>query len=192
MKKFILGIIVAVVAIAAGVYFYFATGRAPVATSSKPMPFEAMLANKALHARIDKEMPRTVPIATNDTNYAAGAKVYRDDCAVCHGLPGQPKTAIALGEFPSPPQLFHGKGVTDDPAGETYWKVDNGIRLTGMPGFGKSLSTTQMWQVSLLLANADKLPADVQQTLAAPLQAAPVPPPATSPAPAPRHRGRRG
>jgi hypothetical protein len=30
--------------------------------------------------------------------------------------------------------------------------------MTGMPGFGKALSTTQMWQVSLLLANADKLP----------------------------------
>jgi mono/diheme cytochrome c family protein len=191
VKKFILGIIVAVVAIAAGVYFYFATGSAPVATSSKPMPFEGMLANKALHARIDKEMPRTVPITADDANYAAGAQVYRDNCAVCHGLPNQPKTAIAAGEFPSPPQLFHGKGVTDDPAGETYWKVDNGIRLTGMPGFGKSLSTTQMWQVSLLLANADKLPADVQKSLAAPLQAPVPPPPAAAPAPAPKRRGHR-
>jgi len=26
---------------------------------------------------------------------------------------------------------FKGKGVTDDPAGVTYWKVANGIRLTG-------------------------------------------------------------
>lgn len=193
MKKFILGIIVAVVAIAAGVYFYFATGRAPVATSAQPMPFETLLAKKALHARIDKEMPRTVPIAADDANYAGGAQVYRENCAVCHGLPGQPQTAIAAGEFPSPPQLFHGKGVTDDPAGETYWKVDNGIRMTGMPGFGKSLSTTQMWQVSLLLANADKLPASVQQTMAAPLQAAPAPPATpTTPAPAPKRRGRRG
>lgn len=189
VKKFILGIIVAVVAIAAGVYFYFATGSAPVATSAHPMPFEAMLANKALHAKINKEMPRTVPIAADDANYAAGATVYRDNCAVCHGLPNQPKTAIAIGEFPSPPQLFHGKGVTDDPAGETYWKVDNGIRLTGMPGFGKSLSTTQMWQVSLLLANADKLPANVQQSLAAPLQAPATPPPAAAPVPAPKRRG---
>lgn len=192
VKNFILGVIVAVVVIAAGVYFYFATGSAPVATSAQPMPFEGMLANKALHAKIDKEMPRTVPIAADDANYAGGAKVYRENCAVCHGLPGQPQTAIAAGEFPTPPRLFHGKGVTDDPAGETYWKVDNGIRLTGMPGFGKSLSTTQMWQVSLLLANADKLPASVQQTLAAPLQSAPAPPAVPStPAPAPKRRSRR-
>ena len=68
--------------------------------------------------------------------------------------------------FPHPPHLFRGKGVTDDEPGETFWKVKNGIRLTGMPGFEKSLSETQIWQVSLLLANADKLPDSVKQSLA--------------------------
>ena len=47
-------------------------------------------------------------------------------------------------------------GVSDDPPGETFWKVANGIRLTGMPEFNEILTTTQIWQVSLLLANADK------------------------------------
>ena len=191
MKAFIFGVIVTIVAIIAGVYFYFSSGSAPVATSAQAMPFEKMLANKALHARVEKEMPKTVPIAADDAAYAAGAQIYRDNCAVCHGLPNQPKTGIATGEYPAPPQLFQGKGVTDDPAGETYWKAANGIRLTGMPAFDKSLSTTQLWQVSLLLANADKLPAGVQQTLAAPLQA-PPPEPKQVPATPPKRRGRRG
>ena len=190
MKGFIFGIIVALIAIADGVYFYFDTGRAPVATSAQPMPFEKMLAKKAQHARIEMEMPKAVPITADAAAYAAGAQVYRDNCAVCHGLPGQPQSHIAAGEYPPPPQLFHGKGVTDDPAGETYWKAENGLRLTGMPGFGKSLSTTQLWQVSLLLANADKLPADVQQALAVPLQAAPAQPAPPEP-PAAKHRTRR-
>jgi hypothetical protein len=47
-------------------------------------------------------------------------------------------------------------GVSDDPVGETYWKIDNGIRLTGMPSFQSTLTPTQMWQVSLLLADANK------------------------------------
>ena len=47
-------------------------------------------------------------------------------------------------------------GVSDDQPGETYWKVANGIRLTGMPRYKELLTETQMWQVSLLLANADK------------------------------------
>ena len=75
-------------------------------------------------------------------------------------------TAISKGMFPQPPQLFRGKGVTNDEPGETYWKVTNGIRMTGMPGFSPSLSSTQMWQVSLLLANADKLPEAAKVALA--------------------------
>ena len=68
--------------------------------------------------------------------------------------------------FPHAPELLNGKGVTDDPPGETFWKAKNGIRLSGMPEFGSHLSDEQLWQVSLLLANADKLPESAKQVLA--------------------------
>jgi thiosulfate dehydrogenase len=183
LKTFLAGVIFALIAVGVGIYFYFATGTAPVATADEPMPFEGKLANMDLQARIDKEMPRTVPIAANEETYMAGADIYREHCAVCHGLPGQQQTAIARGMFPKPPALFRGKGVTDDPAGETYWKVDNGIRLTGMPSFKDSLSTTQMWQVSVLLANADKISDRVKNELTSPpAPAAPAAASATIPA----------
>jgi mono/diheme cytochrome c family protein len=166
MGKFLFGLIVGLVLLPVIVYFYFSRGIAPVATSAPPMPFEKTFARMALHARMDKEVPKAVPIPADDAAYAAGAQVYKEQCAVCHGLPGQPQTAIASGMFPKPPKLMEGKGVTDDPAGESYWKVSGGIRMTGMPGFEKALSTTQMWQVSLLCANADKLPPAVKDSLA--------------------------
>lgn len=167
----ILGMILGVVAIALGIYCYFATGRAPVATSAPPLPFEKKLAHGALNARVNREMPKTVPLQPDEPNLAAGAKVYREHCAVCHGLPGQKETLIAAGMYPRPPKLTEGKGVTDDEPGESYWKVANGIRLTGMPGFRPRLSDSQLWQVSLLVANADKLPKSVQETLSAPVPA---------------------
>jgi hypothetical protein len=40
--------------------------------------------------------------------------------------------------------------------------------MTGMPGFKDRLSDTQMWQVSVLLKNADKIPASVKAELAPP------------------------
>ena len=163
--KFLVGLILGLAIIPAGLYFYFSTGSAPVATSAQAMPFEKRLAKMALDARIKKEAPTTASLPVNDANLTAGAQVYQQQCAVCHGLPGQQASAIAKGMFPKPPQLFHGKGVTDDPAGETYWKAANGIRLTGMPAFKSSLSDTELWQVSLLLANADKLPAAAQAAL---------------------------
>ena len=165
MRKFLFGVIIGLALLPIGVYLYFSKGVAPVGTSAPPMPFEKTLARMALHARLDKEMPKTVPIAVDEAAYTAGAQVYKENCAVCHGLPGQPQTAIARGMFPDPPKLTEGKGVTDDPPGETYWKVSGGIRMTGMPGFEKNLSTTQMWQVSLLCANADKLPATAKDIL---------------------------
>jgi thiosulfate dehydrogenase len=178
MGKFLLGLIVGLIVIPIGIYMYFSSGSAPVATKSTPMPFEKMLANLALHARMRKEMPKSSPIPADEATFMAGVQVYKDNCAVCHGLPGQPQTAIALGMFPKPPKLTEGTGVSDDPAEETYWKVAGGIRMTGMPGFEKLLSPTQMWQVSLLLANSDKLPGTVKDSLTS------VASPATSPTPA--------
>lgn len=165
MGKFLIGLIIGIILLPLIVYFYFSTGMAPVATSAPPMPFEKVFARMALHARLDKEVPKTIPIQADEAAYAAGAQVYKENCAVCHGLSTGAQTSIALGMFPRPPKLLQGTGVTDDPAGETYWKVAGGIRMTGMPGFEKTLSTTQVWQVSLLLANADKLPASVKDSL---------------------------
>jgi thiosulfate dehydrogenase len=175
MGKFLIGLILGLIAIPVGVYFYFSSGTAPVATSAPPMPFEKTFARMALHARMEKEMPKSAPIPADEAAYVAGAQVYKEHCAVCHGVAGQAQTAIAQGMFPKPPKLMEGTGVTDDPPAESYWKVAGGIRMTGMPGFDKTLSTTQMWQVSLLLANADKLPKAAQDVLAGAPLAVPAP-----------------
>ena len=163
LKGVVLGLILGVVGVFAGAYFYFSTGQAPVATSSPEMPFERKFASMALHSYMNK-LPHPNPAVPEDEkNFLEGAKVYKDNCAVCHGLPGEPKNAIASGMFPKPPQLFKGVGVTDDEAWETYWKVADGIRMTGMPGFKDSLGETKMWQVSILLKDADKSPASVKR-----------------------------
>jgi mono/diheme cytochrome c family protein len=167
--KFIAGLLLGLILVPFGAYLYFTGGSAPVATTDSDMPFETFFAQKALNARIAKDMPKNVPIQANEANYLAGAELYKQHCAVCHGLPLSPKTAIATGMYPHPPQLFQGKGVTDDKPGESYWKIFNGIRLTGMPGFSKSLSETQMWQIALLLANADRLSPSAKAALVAPI-----------------------
>lgn len=168
MRSFVAGMIVGMLLLTTGVFGYFLAGQAPVATDSAPMPFEKYLAKQALHKALERNMPHSVPIPTDEPNYLAGAQTYKANCAVCHGLPGKPMTAIAKGMSPKPPELMQGKGVTDDPPEETYWKVVNGIRLTGMPGFRGNLSDTQAWQVSILLAHADRLPESVKSALASP------------------------
>jgi len=171
MKRFVIGLVIGIILLPVLAFTVILLGDAPVATAAPPLPLERTLAALALHMRIQKEAPKTSPVPPTEANLLAGARTYHDYCAVCHGTAGEPKTATANGMFPPPPQLFQGKGVTDDPAGETFWKASNGIRLTGMPAYHGSLSDEQLWQVSQLLANANKLPASVQQFLAQPAPA---------------------
>jgi mono/diheme cytochrome c family protein len=169
MKTFLLGLLVGLLVLPASLYVYLRAGWAQVATAAPPLPLERRLARMALHARMAKEMPAQAPIPAYEPNLLAGAKLYRENCAVCHGLAGVPQTPTAKGMFPRPPQLMRGKGVTDDPAGETYWRTANGIRLTGMPGYRGAFTEQQLWQVSQFLATADKLPPSVRSLLALPL-----------------------
>jgi len=162
------GLVVGLVLIGIAGYIYISMGYAAVGTAAPPMPFEKKITGIALKARVAKEAPAQAALPVTEENLLAGAKAYQHYCAVCHGLIDQPQTEIAKGMFPKPPQLFHGKGVTDDTPGETYWKIENGIRLTGMPAFRQSVSEDQIWQMSLLLANADKLSPAVKAIVSAP------------------------
>jgi thiosulfate dehydrogenase len=164
VRAFIAGLLVGMFALLAGIFLYFRLGIAPVGTAAAPMLFEKTLAKAALHARLGREKPGSAPIASDQANLTAGAQLYVQNCSVCHGLPKQPASAIAHGMFPRPPQLFVDM-VTEDPEGEIYWKTKGGIRLTGMPAFGISLSETQLWQVSLLLKHADSIPPESQKVL---------------------------
>jgi mono/diheme cytochrome c family protein len=182
LKGIVVGFILAIVVLSGGAYFYFATGMAPVATSEPPMPFEKQLASIALRARIEKDHVGDSPVAADEPNFVAGAKLYMNHCAACHGLPNQPPTTYASTMFPKPTQLFRGKGVTDDPPSESYWKASNGIRLSGMPSFKKSLTDTELWQVSELVAHADQLPPSAKAilVLSAPAPSAEAPAAAAS------------
>ncbi len=167
--KFIAGLIVGIILIPIAVYCYFRFGYAPVATASSPIPFERTLAHMGLNARIHKDAPKSAPFQATEADMQNGAHLYREHCAICHGVMDGAKTPTGKGMYPPPPQLLKGKGVSDDPPGETYWKVDHGIRLTGMPAYGQSLSEKEMWQISLMLAGSDKLSPDVQTILKQPL-----------------------
>jgi thiosulfate dehydrogenase len=190
MKGLLVGLILGILIVPIALFCYVETGQAPAAASDAPMPFEKFLARGGLHARIKKEAQDRELSTFNAADLAAGADVYRANCAFCHGQPLQAPSAASQGMFPHAPQLFTAKEtVTDDPVGVTYWKVKNGIRLTGMPGFQKTLSDQQIWQVSALMASADKLPPDVLRGLlpgSAATSAASAAPGATpAPAPAP-------
>jgi thiosulfate dehydrogenase len=162
----LLGIAIGMFLVPSLFYLYIRSGAAPVTASAPSLPLEKFFAKTALHAKMDSEIIKTVPVESSEEAWLAGAVTYRESCAVCHGLPNRPPSIIGKSMFPIAPQLFETQTmVTDDPPGKIFWKAKNGIRLSGMPGFKDSLTDHQLWQVSVLLAAADKIPADVVRVL---------------------------
>jgi len=99
-------------------------------TTAKPLPFEKTLVRLALHASIGNAAQQEDPLPFNDANMTAGANIYKEHCAFCHGLPQEPPTFASRGMFPRPPQLFEQTHmVRDKPEGVLYWKVTHGISL---------------------------------------------------------------
>jgi mono/diheme cytochrome c family protein len=157
-KGFVLGVIVVLVALIVGGYFFIKAGALPAGQDAKPSKVETWAAKTWLSATINRETKGlTSPLQPNESNLSAGANLYVANCQVCHGGPDAKASSIAKGQTPNPPQLAK-DGVEDDPEATTYWKIAHGIRFTGMPSFRESLSENEMWQIALFVKHMDSLP----------------------------------
>jgi mono/diheme cytochrome c family protein len=128
-----------------------------------------------------REMPQPpYPFPTPDeAGFVKGATLYVQNCAICHGTAHGTPTAIAQGFAVHAPQ-FAKHGVDDDPVGETYWKIDHGIRFTAMPAFDQTMDQQSIWQIAYFLKNLPSLPAKANALFEDPRK---VPPPTPAPAP---------
>jgi mono/diheme cytochrome c family protein len=75
----------------------------------------------------------------------SGEELYQGLCAICHGGPDAAPTAIGQGLNPPAPPL------NNEPAKWTavqvFWIVKNGIKMTGMPSFGNSHDSSDLWDI---------------------------------------------
>jgi thiosulfate dehydrogenase len=177
IKTFFLGVIVTIVAAAVCAYVILARGVIPASADSGPLPLEKWAARLSLRATLAQDAPKTPnPVPLTDANLIAGIQLYGRHCAICHGTAAGDASAspVAKGEYPAPPQLAT-NGVEDDPMGWTYWKIDHGIRWTGMPSWKATLSDQQMWTLALFLKNMNKLSPAAEQAWQAVTNSAPSP-----------------
>ena len=94
------GVVLGIIIVPLAFYVYCKSGKAPAAAADPPLPMEKAFAKAALRAAIDSQAPKTVPIEVDENNLEAGARIYRENCAVCHGLPVENAPAMATLMFP--------------------------------------------------------------------------------------------
>jgi mono/diheme cytochrome c family protein len=78
--------------------------------------------------------------------FQTGFRSYHDMCRTCHGAPGEEPSAVRKGLNPQPPTL-DSQRVQGRSDAALYWIVKNGIRMTGMPAFGKTHAEEELWAI---------------------------------------------
>jgi mono/diheme cytochrome c family protein len=99
----------------------------------------ATVRDRSIEARISGV---AVPDLENESLIRAGAGNYDAMCAECHLEPGEDDSELSMGLYPAPPNLSR-RGI-DDPA-EAYWVIKHGIKMSGMPAWGKSMDDESIW-----------------------------------------------
>jgi len=160
MHGFLVGFVGALVVLALVVFGTVKTGRFPAGADAPPLPGERWAAHTMLNATPAREAPQPpYPYTQTDADVETGAKLYVQNCAVCHGTANSTSNAIARGMGVRPPQ-FNKNDVMDDSEGVTYWKIEHGIRFTGMPSYHPALDEKSIWQLTYFMKRTpDHLPA---------------------------------
>jgi thiosulfate dehydrogenase len=164
-RGFMSGILATIVVALLCGYILLRSGFVPANADATPGSLERWAAGTSLDATLDREAPKGPnPVALTDDNLIAGVELYGKHCAICHGTAKGDASAspVAKGLYPQPPQLATG-GVEDDPEGFSFWKIEHGIRWTGMPSWKGTLTDQQIWTLALFLKHMDKLPPAVEQ-----------------------------
>lgn len=171
MKNFLIGIVFTLVVLAAGVAYFVMKGYVDTRADQPPSPLETKIAMRAMDASADRHALDTKnPVAPTEDNLVAGAQLYLNHCAGCHGLPSNPDSQFARSFNPPVPVFF--KDAPDMSESENFFVIQHGVRWTGMPTWNKTLSEPQIWQLVTFLANIEKLPPAATKVLAPPAAAA--------------------
>ena len=166
LKGMVSGVALTLAVALVGAYALVRSGLIPANADATPGRLETWMARTSLDATLGRDAPKGQnPVALTERNLLDGVHLFAQNCAVCHGSAKGDASAspIAKGLYQKPPQLAT-EGVEDDPEGDSFWKIKHGIRLTGMPSFGYTLSDREIWTLALFLKHMDKLPPEVQQT----------------------------
>ncbi len=145
MRRIILALVVLVLLIGAGVILF--ASQFNLSALPEPGRAETYLATKA-KAWLVRRSARSVPKApANDpSRVAVGGMTFRGECANCHGIDGRTPTDVGRWMYPRTLDL-NSPEVQQWSDAELFWIIKNGIRLSGMPGFGKIHSDAQIWNL---------------------------------------------
>ena len=156
MKKFVtvgVGVLVLLTAIVAAAGSLLTLSALP-----EPGQTETFLATRAKHYLVRRSSREGIPPAPTDLqgSIKEGERLFGTDCAACHGASGHSPTDAGRWMYPRAADLSSrdSQSYSDQ---ELFWIIENGIRLSGMPAFGKVESKEHIWDLVVYLRALPKV-----------------------------------
>jgi mono/diheme cytochrome c family protein len=160
-KALLLGLLAfAVVAAAYGVKII----RRGFSTKDSPSAFETVIARTVRGLAIPGSAKNAKnSYAATAENVTAGREHFADHCATCHANDGSGQTEVGKNLYPKPPDMRLAKtqNLTD---GEIFYIINNGVRLTGMPGWD-SHGSEDTWKLVLFIRHLPQLSAEEKKDM---------------------------
>ncbi|HKN74443.1 MAG TPA: c-type cytochrome [Candidatus Acidoferrum sp.] len=173
MKSFLFGILTMILILAVGLLFAL-LGFVNMRADNPPSHLEAAIAGRVSDASVERAALKLAnPVAADEANLAAGARLYRDHCTLCHGDPARPKAPLSDSLNPPAPQFIDDKA--DMPEYQNFYILQHGIRWTAMPGWKNVLTDQQLWRLVTFLSHMSDLPPAAKQVFS---ESSPQTPPA--------------
>lgn len=153
------GLIAAIVLFLAALGTYLFVRGHGFDARAQPGRLETAIARKARRLAIPSDARNRVnPVPASEEVFREGLAHFADHCAMCHGNDGSADTEMGRGLYPKPPdmRLAATQELTD---GELFYVIENGVPLTGMPGWGTGTSDgeTASWHLVRFIRRLPKL-----------------------------------
>lgn len=159
VKRFLYGGLTAlvgatVVVMLAG-FLMIKCGLVPINADVAPSILERKIIPLAVRASVARHLSEQSGDAAQptDDDLVAGAEIYNQMCAQCHGRLNGRASVLGASFYPPAPQL-PGRGTSYTEA-EVFWIVKHGIRNTSMPTWRNLLSDENIRQVSVFIKRMD-------------------------------------
>jgi mono/diheme cytochrome c family protein len=141
-------IVWAVVLVLAVALILIALVRFNLSALPEPGRLETRVITLAKRFLIERASEHGIPPRPADkrASVSAGGTHYGLDCSVCHSDDGRGQTPLGQAMYPRVADLT-GQRVQSYSDQELFWIIQNGIRLTGMPAFGKVETEDHIWDL---------------------------------------------
>jgi mono/diheme cytochrome c family protein len=141
--------VLTLVACAAAALIYVYSGSFDAAADTLDSALTAWTAKTIRERSIETRSNDIVVPQLDDADMIArGADEYAEMCAGCHLGPGVADNEFRQGLNPPPPELAK---LGSESAGRQFWIVKHGLRMTGMPAWGRSHDDATLWSIVAFL-----------------------------------------